>query len=269
MRLALHRALLAEELEVGIRIGDERRSRGRSRSRRSRSQQLLSSQLDEGRHPARGEELAPEVEGDLVGRSEQAFEHHRALEKAVKRMVGGEADPGEHLLAVGRNRARGAPGRRLRERGGERVRLVGGRAQRRLERLRPPRTLRRVGAGRLGTTRSPGRTARAPTRTCARGASIVRLAPRIWCATARRPSATADSHAAASSGSPAAAPCVRRARCGSPRRDRRRAPGAHPSPTAGTVTARSSDPASHTTSSSRAVATRAVASPTARACRRR
>ena len=61
--------------------------------------------------------------------AEEAFEHHRALEEAVERVVGREADAGEHLLAVRGDGPRGAPGGRLGERGGHRVRLVAGRGR--------------------------------------------------------------------------------------------------------------------------------------------
>ena len=82
-----------------------------------------------------GEELPTEIQGDLVGRPEQALEQHRSLERPVKRMVGREADPGEHLLALGRNRARRAPRGRLRERRRDHARFVTRRAERRVKRF--------------------------------------------------------------------------------------------------------------------------------------
>ena len=94
---------------------------------------FVRSQLDQRRHPARGEQLAPEVDGDLVGRSEDSFERHGPLQQPVKRMIGREADAGEHLLAVRGDRARGAPRDRLRERGGDGVRFVARRGEGRVE----------------------------------------------------------------------------------------------------------------------------------------
>ena len=82
-----------------------------------------------------GEELAPDVDRDGVGRSEKAFEQQGALQGAVKRVVGGEADAGQHLLAVRRDGLRGPSGRCLGERGGEGARFVAGRVERRVERL--------------------------------------------------------------------------------------------------------------------------------------
>src|SRR5262245_35553090 len=60
------------------------------------------SELDESRHLSRFQQLAAEVEHDLVGRAEQPFERHRPLQVPVIRVVRGEPDPGEHLLAVRR-----------------------------------------------------------------------------------------------------------------------------------------------------------------------
>src|ERR1700690_2588245 len=98
----------------------------RKKSIASKSVTRFLSELNERGNPARGQKPAPEVQRDVVGRSEQALQEHGSLEEAVKRVVGGEADSGEYLLAVSRNRSRGAAGRRLCERGRGRVRLVAG-----------------------------------------------------------------------------------------------------------------------------------------------
>ena len=81
------------------------------------------------------EQAAADVEREVVGRSEQAVEQDRPLEEAVERVVGGEADAGEHLLAVRRDGAGGAPGDGLRERRGLRPRFVGRGRERGVERL--------------------------------------------------------------------------------------------------------------------------------------
>ena len=66
----------------------------------------------------------PTSSDDLVGRSEHAFEGQGPLQVAVERVIGGEADAGEHLLAVRGDGAGRASGDGLRERGGDRTRLV-------------------------------------------------------------------------------------------------------------------------------------------------
>ena len=166
-----------------------------------------------------GEQLRARGRRDLVGRSEQAFEQHRPLEEAVERVVGGEADAGEHLLAVGRDGPRGAAGGRLRERRGQRVRLVAGRAPASRRAPRPRRARRRAGGERPGTTRSAGRTAPAPTRACARGraspGSRQRSGARPRAGRARRPTPTRRRRALVDGRGRA-----RRARRGSRRRDR-------------------------------------------------
>src|SRR5262245_19904532 len=92
-------------------------------------------ELDEPRHLSRLQELTAQVQHDLVGRAEQPLERHRALQVPVVRVVGREADPGEHLLAVHRHDPGRAPGLRARERGSDRARLVPRRGEGRFERL--------------------------------------------------------------------------------------------------------------------------------------
>ena len=84
---------------------------------------------------ARREQLASEVEHDLVGRTEEPFERHGALEVPVERMVGREPDAGEHLLTLRGHGPPGSPGDGLGERRGDRSALVPRRGQARLERF--------------------------------------------------------------------------------------------------------------------------------------
>ena len=69
----------------------------------------------------------------------------------MERVVGGEADAGEHLLAVRGDGARGAAGDRLGERGGLGAGVVGGRARARPRAPRSRRAPRRAGGARPGT----------------------------------------------------------------------------------------------------------------------
>ena len=113
----------------------------------------------------------------------------------MERVVGGEADAGEHLLAVRGDDAGGAAGLCA-----SRARRSSGRARPTPRRVSPrgPRSRpasRRVGVAPPGTSRPAARTARARPRACRARSSIVRHAPAIWCATARRPASTAASHA--------------------------------------------------------------------------
>ena len=74
-----------------------------------------------------------EVDRDVVGGSEQPIERHRPLEKAVERVVGGEADPGQDLLAVRRDDPGRAPAVAFASAAVRRCRLVAGCIQRCLE----------------------------------------------------------------------------------------------------------------------------------------
>src|SRR5437764_10744707 len=67
-------------------------------------------QVEEARHLSGREQYGTEVSWQGERRAEQPVEHGRALDVPVQRMVGGEADAGEHLLAVsGRDPARSTP----------------------------------------------------------------------------------------------------------------------------------------------------------------
>src|SRR5262249_6564679 len=74
------------------------------------------SQLDKRWYVSGLEQRAPDGEREVVGVAEQAVEQHRALQIAVKRMIGRKADTGEHLLAVRGDRARRTARDRLRQR---------------------------------------------------------------------------------------------------------------------------------------------------------
>jgi hypothetical protein len=114
--------------------GRERRwSRSRPGVRAARI--APSPSLDQRRNAARGEQLPPDVQDDLVRRSEEPLERDRPLQEPVERMLRGEADAGEHLLAVSGHRARRASGGGLRECRRVGVRVFPGCGQRRLERL--------------------------------------------------------------------------------------------------------------------------------------
>ena len=93
------------------------------------------SQLDERRNVARGEQPPSHVEDDLVGRPEEPLERHRPLQEPMEPVLRGEADAGEHLLAVPGHRARRASGDGLREGGRLGARLLPGRRERGLEGL--------------------------------------------------------------------------------------------------------------------------------------
>ena len=133
MRFARDRALRAQRLEVGIRIDDECRvpkevDRVEVAHRISwwnrpitafalyesavfgskLEGQSSKSEVDEGRHRTRDEHVPADVDDELVDGSEDTVEQHRALHVPMERVLGGEADAREHLLAVARDGARGA-----------------------------------------------------------------------------------------------------------------------------------------------------------------
>ena len=263
MRLALHRALRAEVLEVRDTDRRRTRGRGRSRSRRSRSHRRpfgivsasfpsRASQLDERRHAARRRAVAGR--GRRRSSSAEPNRPSSTIVRLRKRWNGWSVVkpmPGEHLLAVRGDGARGAAGGRLRERGGHRVRFVGRprRASRRA--LRSRRARRRAGGARPGTraigrpncTRSTRVRAREVEHRPARARDLVRdrapaerdrRVPRVGVEPRRRRRRRrVDAHdVEAGVGVDAARPARR-------------------STTRGTVTAHASDPAPHTTSSSR------------------
>ena len=166
----------------------------------------------------------------------------------------------------------GAARDRLGERGGDGVRVVARPRSGSRRAPRPRRARRRAGGGPPGSVRSGARTAPAPTACVRASASIARVAPAICCATARRPSATADSHA----------PAVERCRGAGVALARRtwwkRASGSMPShrgaprrTVVGTVSPPSAGArCAHTTRISRAVPAPGGREPVARArCRRR
>ena len=178
-------------------------------------------------------------------------------------MLRGEADAGEHLLAVPGHGARRASGDGLRERRRLGARLLPGRVERGLERLHRDQGFREPVAHGLEARDRTTELHRAPARGYAPRSSIARQAPAIWCATARRPRATAEGHAAGSRRvAPAALPCTRIA-CRPPS-------GSTPctARTSAAAAGTTSRPwlrgrAAQATSSSRARAARAVASPVA------
>src|SRR5262249_56310401 len=64
--------------------------------------------------PRGSEDLAAELPGEGVRASEELLEHEDPPQVTVERVLGGEADAGEHLLAVAGGHPRGPAGGRLR-----------------------------------------------------------------------------------------------------------------------------------------------------------
>ena len=129
--------------------------------------------------------------------AEEAVEHERAAHVAVERVLGGEADAGEHLLAVPGDQPGAAPGDGLGDRGRERRAVVPRRAPRRRRRPRWRRGCRPAGGARPGSRRWAGRTGCARGRASRASSSIVRDAPTSSWARARWPAATASAQSPA------------------------------------------------------------------------